>query len=135
MTYPLIILAVMAAVAGFLNLPGDDWLGHTIEGWLPEHTEELVTHRLLALDRGVIDSTGSRGAWSAWLIYQVRVLDAAKIRAFLQPLPEILDNRYYLDALYEDVFVKTILLGGTRRARSRCGTSMSLTGSSTALAG
>ena len=99
----------------------DDWLGHTIEGWLPEHTEEFVTHRLLALDRGVIDSTGSRGAWS-----RLADLPGARARRGEDPgLPaaaaEILDNRYYLDALYEDVFVKTILLGGTAKGARAVG--------------
>jgi NADH-quinone oxidoreductase subunit L len=35
------------------------------------------------------------------------------VRSFAQPLPEILENKYYLDALYEDVIVKRGLLGGT----------------------
>ena len=35
-----------------------------------------------------------------------------RIAAFLQPLPEILENKYYLDALYENVIVKSGLLGG-----------------------
>jgi NADH-quinone oxidoreductase subunit L len=119
MTFPLIVLAVMAVVAGFVNLPGDDWLGHIIEGWLPEHTEELVTHSefqlwIAALSVGL----GLAGLAVAWAVYQVRVLDSEKVRAFLQPLPEILENRYYLDHLYQDVFLKTILMGGAARAFS-----------------
>ena len=57
-------------------------------------------------------------AWHAWLVYQVKVLDPAKIRAFLEPLPEILENKYYLDTLYQDVFVKMFLLGGVAWALS-----------------
>jgi NADH-quinone oxidoreductase subunit L len=117
MTYPLIILAILAVVAGFLNLPGDDWLGHTIEGWLPEETEELVTHTDFSLWIAASSvALGIAGLGLAWLIYQARVLDSEKIRAFLQPLPEILDNKYYLDALYENFFVKTILFGGVAAA-------------------
>jgi NADH-quinone oxidoreductase subunit L len=117
MTLPLVVLAVMAAVAGFANLPGDDWLGHTIEGWLPEETEELVTHSEFTWWIAISSSAlGVAGLVVAWAVYQVRVLDSEKIRAFLQPLPEILENRYYLDYLYEDVLVKTVLLGGTAGA-------------------
>jgi NADH-quinone oxidoreductase subunit L len=42
----------------------------------------------------------------------VQVIKSEKIAAFLQPLPEILENKYYLDALYENVIVKSGLLGG-----------------------
>jgi NADH-quinone oxidoreductase subunit L len=111
MTMPLVVLAFMAIVAGFLNL--GDWLGDIIEGWLPEHTEELVTHSGFSLWIAVTSvSLGIAGLGTAWLVYQVRVLDPARIRSFLEPLPEVLENRYYLDALYEDVIVRTILLGG-----------------------
>ena len=117
MTLPLVVLAVMAAVAGFTNLPGDDWLGHTIEGWLPEETEELVTHSEFELWIAISSTAlGVAGLAVAWAVYQVRVLESEKIRAFLQPLPEILENRYYLDHLYEGVFVKTVLLDGTAGA-------------------
>jgi NADH-quinone oxidoreductase subunit L len=119
MTLPLIVLAVMAVVAGFANLPGDDWLGHTIEGWLPEETEELVTHSEFTWWIAISSSAlGLAGLAVAWAVYGMRVLDSEKVRAFLQPLPEILDNRYYLDYLYEDVLVKTVLLGGTAGALS-----------------
>jgi NADH-quinone oxidoreductase subunit L len=114
MTTPLVVLAVLALVAGFANAPfTDHWLGDIIEGWLPEHTEELVTHSdfsywIAATSVGL----GIAGLFTSWLIYQVRVLDPARIRSFLEPLPEILENRYYLDALYQDVIVRIGLLGG-----------------------
>ena len=111
MTGPLMVLAVLAVVAGFLNAPGVDWLGPIIEGWLPEHTEELVTHS----DFNVAIAAGSTGLGlagllTAYLIYQVRVLDPDRIKSWLRPLPQVLDNRYYLDYLYQDVIVRMVLL-------------------------
>jgi len=111
MTLPLIVLAGMAVIAGFFNT--DDWIGGLIEGWLPEHTEELVTHSefemwIAASSVGL----GIAGLAVAWLVYQVKIVDTEKVRNFLQPLPEILDNKYYLDALYQTVLIKIGLLGG-----------------------
>jgi NADH-quinone oxidoreductase subunit L len=111
MLLPLVVLAVLAAVAGFANL-GDDFTT-LIDGWLPHETEELVTHGDFKLWIALASTAaGLGGLGTAWLIYQVQVLKPEKIAAFLQPLPEILENKYYLDHLYENVIVKNGLLGG-----------------------
>ncbi len=111
MLAPLVVLAVLAAVAGFANI--DDGLGTLIEGWLPEKSESLVT------DGGfqwwiAIASTaaGLAGLGVAWLVYGLRVFRAEQIRHFAEPLPEILENKYYLDVLYEDLLVRRGILGG-----------------------
>jgi NADH-quinone oxidoreductase subunit L len=115
MTVPLLILAVLAFGAGFLNMPGFTWLGDIIEGWLPHETEELLTHTDFKLWLAATSvAIGLAGLWTAWAVYQAKLLDAARIRSLLQPLPQLLDNRYYLDYLYETVFVKEIVLGSAR---------------------
>jgi NADH-quinone oxidoreductase subunit L len=111
MTLPLIVLAVMAIGAGAFQL--DHWLGHIIEGWVPEESHEHLNEGGFKMWIAVSSvALGFAGLGTAWLIYQVKVFDAAKISAFLEPLPEILDKKYYLDTLYQDVFVKLFLLGG-----------------------
>jgi len=116
MTLPLVVLAIFALGAGFLNAPGVDWLGDIIEGWLPHETEELLTHTDFKLWIAVTSvAVGLAGLFTAWAIYQVKLLDLESIRALLDPLPLILENRYYLDYLYETVFVKELVLGGARR--------------------
>jgi NADH-quinone oxidoreductase subunit L len=112
MLIPLVVLAVMAAVAGFFNL-GDD-LSTLIEGWLPEDSGELVTHG--GFKWGVaISSTaaGLAGLGVAWLVYGAKVIQSDRVRHIAEPLPEILENKYYLDWLYEELFVRRIVLGGT----------------------
>jgi NADH-quinone oxidoreductase subunit L len=115
MSVPLLVLAVLAFAAGFLNVPGFHWLGDILEGWLPHETEELLTHTDFKLWIAVTSvAIGLAGLGTAWAIYQAKMLDAARIRSFLQPLPQLLDNRYYLDYLYETVFVKELVLGSAR---------------------
>jgi len=109
-TVPLFILAVMAIVAGAFQM--NHWLGDIIHGWLPEETEQLMTEggfKLWIAASSV--ALGMAGLLTSYLIYQVRILDPQRIRAFLEPLPEILENRYYLDYLYEQVFLKLIIFG------------------------
>ena len=110
MTGPMFVLAVMAVVAGAFQL--DHWLGNNISGWLPEKSHELLNEAgfeywIAVLSLGV----GVAGMFTSYLIYQVRILDPQRIRGFLEPLPEILENRYYLDYLYEQVFLKLIIFG------------------------
>ena len=115
MTLPLLVLAVLAFAAGFLNVPGFHWLGDILEGWLPHKTEELLTHTDFKLWIAVTSvAIGLAGLGTAWAIYEAKMLDAARIRSFLQPLPQLLDHRYYLDYLYETVFVKELVLGSSR---------------------
>jgi NADH-quinone oxidoreductase subunit L len=110
MLLPLVVLAVLAAVAGFANI--DDDFTTLIDGWLPRETEELVTHGDFKMWIALASTgAGLGGLLTAWLIYKVQVIKPERIAAFLQPLPEILENKYYLDALYENVIVKSGLLG------------------------
>ncbi|HUF53724.1 MAG TPA: NADH-quinone oxidoreductase subunit L [Dehalococcoidia bacterium] len=111
MTFPLIVLAALAIGAGFLNAPGVEWLDDVIEGWLPEHTEELVTHSDFTVWIAVSSTLiGLAGLGTAWAIYQLRVLEPERIRSALGPIPALLENRYYLDYLYQDIFIKEIVL-------------------------
>jgi NADH:ubiquinone oxidoreductase subunit 5 (subunit L)/multisubunit Na+/H+ antiporter MnhA subunit len=106
-----VVLAVMAAVAGFFNINDD--LGVLIEGWLPHETEELVTHG--GWKWGVVISSGVAGLAGlgiAWLVYGAKVVQSDRVQHYAEPLPEILENKYYLDWLYEEFFVRTVVLGG-----------------------
>jgi NADH-quinone oxidoreductase subunit L len=111
MLIPLVILAVMAAIAGFFNINDD--LGVLVEGWLPEQTEELVTQSgfqwWIAVVSGLV---GLVGLAVAWLVYGLRVIEPDRVRHIAEPLPEILENKYYLDTLYEEVIVQRLVLGG-----------------------
>ncbi|TMB68338.1 MAG: hypothetical protein E6J43_06430 [Chloroflexi bacterium] len=111
MLVPLVALAVMAGVAGFVNL--DSGLETLIEGWLPKESEELVTHGgfqwWIALSS---TAAGLAGLGVAWLVYGARAVQSDRVRHIAEPLPEILENKYYLDWLYEELFVRALVLGG-----------------------
>ena len=111
MIYPLVVLAVLAVVAGFANINDD--MATLIEGWIPHETEELVTQSSFNfVIAAASTAAGLAGLGVAWLVYGEKVVKAEDIRHYAEPLPEILENKYYLDYLYEDVVVKRGVLGG-----------------------
>ena len=117
MTAPLVILAILAAVVGFVNI--DDGVKTLIEGWLPVETEELVAHSSFELwIAAASTAAGAAGLVVAWAVYYAKIFDSQKIASFLEPLPEVLGYKYYLDYLYEDVLVKLGLMRGTAYAVS-----------------
>jgi len=118
-TMPLIILAVLSAIGGALNLPGlhifTTWLGHTL----------LLEERVRALRLGeAAASSGFNfgvaaisiilallGLALAWQIYSRRYpVPAAKrpddpLRTFLGPIFSGMNQKWWVDELYEIVIV------------------------------
>jgi len=111
MLAPLVVLAFLAATAGFANINDD--FGVLIDGWLPHETEELATHGSFKLWIAVASTAaGAAGLGVAWLVYGAGLISADRVRRLVEPVPEILENKYYLDTLYEDIFVKRLIIGG-----------------------
>jgi NADH-quinone oxidoreductase subunit L len=112
MLAPLVVLAVLAAFVGFVNIGGD--FGTLLEHSIPAEAEELLTHGDFRLWIAVLSVlVGLAGLGVAWLIYGVGLFSPDRIRQSVAPLHELLENKYYLDALYEDVLVKEGLVNGT----------------------
>ena len=103
MTLPLVVLAVPAIVAGFVNFPNED-LKHLLEGALPEGVEE---HEFEFSGPIAIASVGlaMAGIFLAWLLYGSRRAAAVTLPAFVRPVQRLLENRYYIDRFYEDFLV------------------------------
>jgi NADH-quinone oxidoreductase subunit L len=108
---PLAVLAVPAALIGFANVAGG--IEHLLAGALPSHTREAL-HEFefswgIALGSSAVALAGIA---TAWLFYGARVLPAERARQALGPLHLLLERKYFLDDLYEGVFVRGVL-GGT----------------------
>ncbi len=117
MLLPLVVLAVLAATAGFVNINDD--LTTMLTGWLPSQTHELITESDFKLWIAVASiAAGLGGLFVSWLIYGLRIVRPEQVRSFFEPVPEILENKYYLDALYEEVILKRGILGGAAFALS-----------------
>jgi NADH-quinone oxidoreductase subunit L len=112
MALPLIILAIPALLAGFINIDKD--LEHLLVGALPD--EELVEESVFRM--GVaLASTGVAltGIVLAWVVYGAKIVPSSVFMRLFKPVHTLLENKYYADVLYERVIVGFVfyqLIGG-----------------------
>ncbi|MFD2936069.1 NADH-quinone oxidoreductase subunit L [Spirosoma flavum] len=116
MTIPLIVLAILSAAGGALNLPGDGWLSHFMaplfegsrqvspEAFAESTVESSTEYILMAVSAGV--------ALLALIIAYVMYISRQAIPASEsteRSLPEqVVYNKYYVDELYEAIIIRPI---------------------------
>lgn len=100
MTIPLVVLAVLAAVAGFVETPFSGWFSH----WLGDEAE----HQASGLVMVVSTAVGLLGLYIGWLIYVKGTIRRDAISSRVPGLITILERKYYIDELYQFVFVKPL---------------------------
>ncbi len=104
MTWPLLALALLAAVGGFVGLPSAN--GSLIQNFLSPvvggeggGSFDLL---LALLSTGV----GLTGIFVAWLMYSAGVVSPTRMAARVRPLYNLLWNKYYVDELYGFLFIR-----------------------------
>jgi NADH-quinone oxidoreductase subunit L len=114
MTLPLVALALGAAVAGFVGLPGvlggsqfAHWLEPVIHAHAEAHASEALEWGLMAVSVGV----AAGGFFIAYLMYYRRAL-APDLFANLAGgfFYRLFDHKYYVDEIYQFLFVDGTLL-------------------------
>jgi NADH-quinone oxidoreductase subunit L len=111
MLLPLLVLAALAATAGFVNITGG--LADVLEGWLPEETHAFVADGDFTIWISVVSvALGLGGLGLAWAIYSRKAIRAEEVSRRLAPLQTLLDRKYYLDDLYEGVIVNGLIMRG-----------------------
>ncbi len=108
---PLIVLSFPAIAAGWLAY--DHLFKDFINGALPEvHSHGSSFEIGIAISSSIV---AFAGIGAAYAIYMKKWVTSESIRATFAPFAIIFENKYYLDRLYEDVFVKTIFQRGWNR--------------------
>jgi len=101
MTVPLILLALLAIVAGFVGLPGK----FSIYNFLfLEHPEEVKMDYGVAITSNIV---AILGILLAFIIYGIRILSPDTIREKAGFVYTILKNKYYIDEIYL-FFIRTV---------------------------
>ncbi len=118
MTVPLAVLAVLAAVGGFLGIPAilgkglgipnyfERWLSSPHAGAAPHHSAGLEIG-LMALSVGI----ALCGIWLAHRLYRARPSVPDGIAKRWPVLYDAVRNKYYVDEFYEWAVVKRIVAG------------------------
>ncbi len=110
MLRPMVVLAVLAVVSGFWNVTGHfgQFLGHGethgfVEGFFGVLTHGMPWLSLILAGLGIL---------LAYAIYGAKWLSAEKIGRLFSPIYTLFYRKYWLDELYEDIFVRKSLVGG-----------------------
>ena len=102
MTWPLLVLAVPAVLAGFANVDKD--IERLLLGALPQEglVEESEFRWGVAIASTLVPIAGIALAYA---IYSARVVSSAALARLFRPVHRLLENKYYLDVIYEQVIV------------------------------
>lgn len=105
MTFPMIVLAVLAIVAGYVQTP---WFGTFLGDWLTEGTTALgpafISGPTWIMVSAIVVSLV--GIWLAYLIYVRQTIQRDWISSRVPFMYQLLYNKYYVDELYEVTVVK-----------------------------
>ncbi|HKO77946.1 MAG TPA: NADH-quinone oxidoreductase subunit L [Flavobacterium sp.] len=107
-TFPLIVLAILATIGGVISLPGNSWLNHYLaplfaKATSEEHTLGTTEYMLMAI--AVIGGLVGIGIAYAKYIKQNTVPNED---AEITGLSKVLYNKYYVDEIYDSVFVAPV---------------------------
>ncbi len=110
---PLMILAIPSIAIGWVNLGGD--FGHFVEGALPEELRHFEFH----IDAFVLASSTAfalGGIGLATAIYYAGTPSAESLRQRFAPLHAVMERKYYMDVIAEDIIIRGFLNAGLGRA-------------------
>ncbi len=100
MTWPMVILGILAIVAGYVNTP---WFGTFLGDWLLDGNEALghghIEGPLWIMVVATVVSL--LGIFLAWLIYGKKSISRDWITSSIPGVHGILYNKYFIDEIYE----------------------------------
>jgi NADH-quinone oxidoreductase subunit L len=117
MLFPLVILAILSFIGGWVGVPAALWGHNEIEHFLDPvfgaganavaSTTGYGVERTLAL---VSVATAVLGLSFAWLFYCTRPGTAATLAARFKPIYATLDHKYWVDEFYSNFLVTPLLM-------------------------
>jgi NADH-quinone oxidoreductase subunit L len=93
MTLPLVILAILSAVGGYINVP------HFLSPAYPLAEHENTTAMIISASFGIL------GILLALLFYVIRPALAERAKLAAGPVYELVENKYYVDEVYSAAIV------------------------------
>ncbi len=107
-TFPLIILAILSFIGGIISLPGNSWLNNYLSPLFSkavseEHSLGTTEYKLMAI--------ALVGALVGIIIARIKYIKNNVIPsedAEITCLTKVLYNKYYVDEIYDAVFVKPV---------------------------
>ena len=114
MTVPLLILVVPAVLAGWVNAAGiTEEFAKLANGALAHPHEAEVKFDWWIAGSSTLVALG--GITVAYLTYYRRVISSKAVGEAFLPLKGMFEKKYFLDIIYEEIFVKTLFQRGWNR--------------------
>jgi NADH-quinone oxidoreductase subunit L len=112
MTLPLVVLAVFAIVAGWVGIPSNFWgltlpesWFHSFVGGTLAETPKTIPYSWWPFLTSVVVALG--GLYLGWLVYHnIKAGQQDPVQKALGAFYNVLKNKYYIDELYNFVFVR-----------------------------
>ncbi|MBC7387307.1 MAG: NADH-quinone oxidoreductase subunit L [Cryobacterium sp.] len=109
MTIPLVVLAILSIVGGFIGIPHMSWLEEWLEPVIPAHDPATFTagHTTEYLLMGVSTLIAILSIAYAWKTY-TNLKEASARKARHAKLHETLEHKWYVDEAYESAVIQPI---------------------------
>ncbi|MCU0508935.1 MAG: NADH-quinone oxidoreductase subunit L [Anaerolineae bacterium] len=111
MTIPLILLAVGALLTGYLGLPSLSLIDPALEPAFEAAAGASEGHANLTLELILLVVSGLIALAGVFLAYRAFLVNKdlpARVRAALGPVTKLVDNKYYVDELYNMIIVNPL---------------------------
>jgi len=108
MTFPLLILAVLSIIAGFVGSPFmNNIFGHYITA------PGVAHHEANGMIMTISSLIAAAGIFLAWVIYQKKIVSAENLKQRFEAVYNVLYNRFYVDQVYQRLIL--IFVDGSAR--------------------
>ena len=107
-TFPLIVLAILATIGGVISLPGNSWLNHYL---MPFFAKEGHHAHVLGTTEYALMAIATVGALVGIGVAYAKYMKQKQVPgddATFTGMSKVLLNKYYVDEVYDAVFVKPI---------------------------
>jgi NADH-quinone oxidoreductase subunit L len=109
MTIPLVVLAVLAATAGFIGFPPEDgWFHHFLDPAFPGIPHPDIALSTTLLFAGISSVIAFAGLFIQYQAYVKRSISPRGISELLGPVYKIAANRWYFDEIYDALIVRPL---------------------------
>ena len=114
MTLPLVILAILSVIGGWVGIPiafgGSDEAEHFLQPVFAEGIANAPSHTLELTLAGISIFTAFLGFYIAYIFYYKKPRTAAAIAAKYPALYSLVANKFYVDEIYHNVLVTPLLM-------------------------
>lgn len=116
MTVPLVVLAFFSITAGWVGIPEHfpalgglipSWFNEFVAGTIPEHIPP-VEFSVWPLLTSLVVALG--GLYLGWMVYRnITAGQPDPLRVAMGPVYTLLENKYYIDEIYDFLFVRPVV--------------------------